>query len=142
MRGYGNSKVTLARAKLAGMNCSEQHFQALCCALAQIKSQGSKNREGRFGAPNARREVEVRNEKIDDPVAPVPRTEIVTCSLRQRDPNAHANGDRPRSSRAERRDSRESRSVTQARRSFLRRTRTRTYVHARVSSAVAAVNKR
>lgn len=38
------------------------------------------------------------------PVAPVPRTEIVTCPLRRRDSNAHAY--RPRSSSDERRDKR------------------------------------
>lgn len=38
------------------------------------------------------------------PVAPVPRTEIVTCPLRRRDSNAHAY--RPRSSNDERRDKR------------------------------------
>lgn len=45
-------------------------------------------------------------ERIDDPstVAPVPRTEIVTCPLCRRDPNAHAY--RPRSSSDERTDKR------------------------------------
>jgi len=71
-------------------------FETFTRALAQIKSQGLRiGRVVRFSAPNTRRKVEVRNEKIDDPVAPVPRTEIVTCSLRQRDPNAHASGGHP-----------------------------------------------
>jgi len=75
--------------------CSRLHS----CARGDL---GAGRAERRFGA-NARCEVEARNERIGDPVAPVPRTEIVTCSLRQRDPNAHAGDNRPRpSSKAQR----------------------------------------
>lgn len=72
-----------------------------------------------FSCEGTKRKIEMAGERarmcntanrrkgwIDDPstVAPVPRTEIVTCPLCRRDPNAHAY--RPRSSSDERTDKR------------------------------------